>query len=145
MTVVASANGPVCIVTGGSRGIGRAIALALGKEGARVAVNYASSPDKAEEVAAEIAKLGGEAITIGCNVAKRDELDAMFKAVTDKWGSVDVLVNNAGITRDSLMMRMKPEQWQDVIDTNLSSVFYATQAATNNVQQTPTATRLFPA
>jgi len=130
MTVVASANGPVCIVTGGSRGIGRAIALALGKEGARVAVNYASSPDKAEEVAAEIAKLGGEAITVGCNVAKRDELEALFKAVTDKWGGVDVLVNNAGITRDSLMMRMKPEQWQDVIDTNLSSVFYATQAAT---------------
>lgn len=62
----------------------------------QVAVNYASSPDKAEEVAAEITKLGGEAITIGCNVAKRDELDAMFKAVTDKWGQVDVLVNNAG-------------------------------------------------
>jgi 3-oxoacyl-[acyl-carrier protein] reductase len=130
MTVVAAADGPVCIVTGGSRGIGRAIALALGKEGARVAVNYASSPDKAEEVAAEITKLGGEAITIGCNVAKRDELDAMFKAVTDKWGQVDVLVNNAGITRDSLIMRMKPEQWQDVIDTNLTSVFYSTQAAT---------------
>lgn len=64
---------------------------------AQVAVNYASSPDKAEEVAAEIAKLGGEAMTIGCNVAKREELDAMFKAVTDKWGQVDVLVNNAGV------------------------------------------------
>lgn len=62
----------------------------------QVAVNYASSPDKAEEVAAEITKLGGEAITIGCNVAKREELDAMFKTVTDKWGQVDVLVNNAG-------------------------------------------------
>jgi 3-oxoacyl-[acyl-carrier protein] reductase len=62
----------------------------------QVAVNYASSPDKAEEVAAEITKLGGEAITIGCNVAKREELDALFKAVTDKWGQVDVLVNNAG-------------------------------------------------
>lgn len=62
-----------------------------------MAVNYASSPDKAEEVAAEIQKLGGEAITIGCNVAKRDELDAMFKTVTDKWGQLDVLVNNAGL------------------------------------------------
>eukprot|EP00775_Hariotina_reticulata_P004765 gene4765-5015_t len=130
LTVVAAAEGPVCIVTGGSRGIGRAIALALGEKGCRVAVNYASSPDKAEEVAAEIVKLGGDAMTIGCNVAKRDELDKMFAAVAEKWGSLDVLVNNAGITRDSLMMRMKPDQWQDVIDTNLTSVFFATQAAT---------------
>jgi NAD(P)-dependent dehydrogenase (short-subunit alcohol dehydrogenase family) len=63
----------------------------------QVAVNYASSPDKAQEVAAEIEKLGGEAITVGCNVAKKEELDALFKAVTDKWGGVDVLVNNAGV------------------------------------------------
>eukprot|EP00878_Enallax_costatus_P003359 GHUV01003568.1.p1 GENE.GHUV01003568.1~~GHUV01003568.1.p1 ORF type:complete len:286 (+),score=98.46 GHUV01003568.1:186-1043(+) len=130
MTVVAAAEGPVCIVTGGSRGIGRAIALALGEKGCRVAVNYASSPAKAEEVAQEIISAGGDAITVGANVAKRDDLDAMFKTVTDKWGSLDVLVNNAGITRDSLMMRMKPEQWSEVIDTNLTSVFFATQAAT---------------
>eukprot|EP00879_Flechtneria_rotunda_P010497 GHRR01010973.1.p1 GENE.GHRR01010973.1~~GHRR01010973.1.p1 ORF type:complete len:285 (+),score=98.88 GHRR01010973.1:497-1351(+) len=130
LSVVAAANGPVAVVTGGSRGIGRAIALALGEKGCRVAVNYASSPDKAEEVAAEIIKLGGDAITVGCNVAKRDELDKLFSSVVDKWGSLDVLVNNAGITRDTLMMRMKPEQWNDVIDTNLSSVFFATQAAT---------------
>ncbi|KAF6254427.1 hypothetical protein COO60DRAFT_1622466 [Scenedesmus sp. NREL 46B-D3] len=130
MSVVAAADGPVCLVTGGSRGIGRAIALALGEKGCRVAVNYASSPDKAAEVAAEIIKSGGDAITIGANIAKKDELDKMIATVAEKWGSLDVLVNNAGITRDTLMMRMKPEQWTDVIDTNLTSVFYATQAAT---------------
>ncbi|KIY94509.1 hypothetical protein MNEG_13452, partial [Monoraphidium neglectum] len=86
---------PVCIVTGGSRGIGAAIALALGSSGARVVVNYASSPDKAEEVAAQIAAAGGEAITVKANVAKREELEALVKAATDKWGSLDVLVNNA--------------------------------------------------
>eukprot|EP00877_Chromochloris_zofingiensis_P014851 jgi/Chrzof1/961/Cz01g34370.t1_KAR1[v5.2] len=124
---------PVCVVTGASRGIGRAIALALGATGAKVAVNYSSSASKADEVAAEIAALGGEAITVAANVAKKDELEALFKTVVDKWGTVDVLVNNAGITRDTLMMRMKPEQWQDVIDTNLTSVFYATQAVTKTM------------
>lgn len=122
--------GPVCIVTGGSRGIGRAIALALGAQGARVAVNYSSSPDKAEEVAAQIKELGGDAFCVGANISKREDIERMFKEVTGKWGQVDVLVNNAGITRDTLIMRMKPEQWQDVIDTNLTSVFYTTQAAT---------------
>ena len=118
---------PVCLVTGASRGIGRAIALALGAQGATVAVNYSSSPDKAEEVAAEVRALGGDAMVVGANVADKAELDAMFKAVVDAYGTLDVLVNNAGITRDTLMARMKPEQWQSVIDTNLTSVFYATQ------------------
>lgn len=130
VATMASADGPVCVVTGASRGIGKAIALALGAGGAKVVVNYASSPDKAEEVAAEVVKVGGEAITFKANVASRQDIEALIKATVDKWGGVDVLVNNAGITRDTLMMRMKPDQWQDVIDTNLSSVFYATQAAT---------------
>jgi 3-oxoacyl-[acyl-carrier protein] reductase len=121
---------PVCIVTGGSRGIGRAIALALGAAGARVCVNYAASAAKAEETAREVEALGGEAIAVKADVSKRDELDALVKAAVDKWGTVDVLVNNAGITRDGLMMRMKPEAWNEVIDTNLSAVFFATQAAT---------------
>lgn len=126
----AAADKPVCLVTGASRGIGKAIALALGAQGARVAVNYAASSAAAEEVAAAIKAAGGDAIVVGANVAKRDEIERMFKEVTDKWGRVDVLVNNAGITRDTLMMRMKPEQWEDVISTNLSGVFYCTQAAT---------------
>lgn len=120
----------VAIVTGASRGIGRAIALSLGAAGCKVAVNYAASSGAAEEVAEQIIKLGGDAIVVGANCGKPDEIDALFKTVVDKWGTIDVLVNNAGITRDTLMMRMKPEQWQDVIDVNLSGVFYASQAAT---------------
>jgi 3-oxoacyl-[acyl-carrier protein] reductase len=120
----------VCIVTGASRGIGRAIALALGAAGCKVAVNYAASSAAADQVAADIVALGGEAIVVGANCGKLDEIERMFKEVTDKWGTVDVLVNNAGITRDTLVMRMKPEMWQEVIDVNLSGVFYTTQAAT---------------
>ncbi|PSC70932.1 3-oxoacyl-[acyl-carrier] reductase 4-like [Micractinium conductrix] len=120
----------VCVVTGASRGIGRAIALELGAAGCKVAVNYAGSKDKAEEVAHLIEQSGGEAITIGANMGKLEDIERLFKEVTDKWGTVDVLCNNAGITRDTLMMRMKPEQWQEVIDVNLTGVFYATQAAT---------------
>ena len=120
----------VAIVTGASRGIGRAIALSLGAAGCKVAVNYAASSGAAEEVAHAITELGGEAIVVGANCGKADEIETLMKNVVDKWGTVDVLVNNAGITRDTLMMRMKPEQWQEVIDVNLSGVFYATQAAT---------------
>lgn len=116
-------------MTGASRGIGRAIALELAKSGARVVVNYASSAGAAEEVAQLITAAGSEALIVKANVGKREEIEAMFKEVTDKWGRVDVLVNNAGITRDTLIMRMKPEQWQDVIDTNLTGVFYCTQNA----------------
>jgi len=120
----------VAIVTGASRGIGRAIALALGAAGCKVAVNYSASSGAAEEVAQQIVALGGDAIVVAANCGKKEEIDSMFTAVMDTWGTVDVLVNNAGITRDTLMMRMKPEQWQDVIDVNLSGVFYASQAAT---------------
>lgn len=117
-------------MTGASRGIGRAIALSLGASGAKVAVNYASSSAAAEEVAEAIKAAGGDAIVIGANVANREEIEKMISEVTGKWGRLDVLVNNAGITKDTLMMRMKPDQWDAVINTNLSSVFYATQAAT---------------
>lgn len=120
----------VAVVTGSSRGIGRATALALGAVGCKVVVNYSSSPEKAEEVAHEIEALGGEAIVVGANLGKREEIEKLIKAASDKWGALDILVNNAGITRDTLMARMKPEMWQDVIDVNLSGVFYATQAAT---------------
>mmetsp|Transcript_7108 Transcript_7108/g.12211 ORF Transcript_7108/g.12211 Transcript_7108/m.12211 type:complete len:285 (-) Transcript_7108:262-1116(-) len=127
--VQASAEKPVAVVTGSSRGIGRAIALALAKEGARVVVNYAGNQAAADEVAHIITEMGGEALVVGASVGKREDIDRMFKEVTAKWGRVDVLVNNAGITRDGLMMRMKPEQWQEVMDTNLSGVFYCSQNA----------------
>lgn len=121
--------GQVAIVTGASRGIGRAIALALSAEGAKVAVNYASSSGAADAVVAEIADGGGEAIALQADVSKADQVDALFAAVMEKWGRVDVLVNNAGITRDTLLLRMKPEDWQAVIDLNLTGVFLCTRAA----------------
>ena len=121
-------TGKVAIVTGASRGIGRATALAMAAEGANVVVNYASSSGAAEEVVAEIAGAGGKAHAFQADVSKVDEVDAMVKDVKDKLGSIDLLVNNAGITRDTLLMRMKPEDWQAVIDLNLTGVFLSTRA-----------------
>jgi len=121
---------PVVIVTGASRGIGKAIALALGKAGCKVLVNYARSSKEAEDVAKAIEAAGGEAITFGGDVSKEADVESMMKAALNKWGTIDVLVNNAGITRDTLLMRMKKSQWQDVIDLNLTGVFLCTQAAT---------------
>jgi 3-oxoacyl-[acyl-carrier protein] reductase len=126
----AEASGPVCVVTGASRGIGAAIALALGQQGARVVVNYAASEGPANEVCEKIKAAGGDAIAVKANVAVPEDVDALFKATMDKFGEVNVLVNNAGITRDTLMMRMKLQQWQEVIDLNLTGVFLCTQAAT---------------
>ncbi|WOL14353.1 3-oxoacyl-[acyl-carrier-protein] reductase 4 [Canna indica] len=120
---------PVVIVTGASRGIGKAIALTLGKAGCKVLVNYARSSKEAEEVSKEIEESGGQAITFGGDVAKEADVESMIKTAVDAWGTVDILVNNAGITRDTLLMRMKKSQWQEVIDLNLTGVFLCTQAA----------------
>jgi len=121
-------SGKVCLVTGASRGLGRAIALDLGKQGCKMVINYASSEGPALEVVEEIKKNGGDAIAVKANCADIDEIDVMFKTAVEEYGTVDVLVNNAGITKDTLVMRMKPQQWQDVIDINLSGVFYCTKA-----------------
>jgi len=123
-------DAPVVIVTGASRGIGKAVALALGKARCKVLVNYARSSKEAEDVAKAIEAAGGEAITFGGDVSKEADVESMMKAALNKWGTIDVLVNNAGITRDTLLMRMKKSQWQDVIDLNLTGVFLCTQAAT---------------
>ncbi|KAH9308182.1 hypothetical protein KI387_036093, partial [Taxus chinensis] len=120
---------PVAVVTGSSRGIGKAIALALGRAGCKVLVNYARSSKEAEDVSREIEDSGGSALIYGADVSKEADVEAMFKTVVDSWGTVDILINNAGITRDTLMMRMKKSQWQDVIDLNLTGVFLCTQAA----------------
>lgn len=122
-------DSPVVVVTGASRGIGRAIALSLGKAGCKVLVNYARSSQEAEDVSKEIEACGGQALTFGGDVSKEADVEAMIKTAVDAWGTIDVLINNAGITRDGLLTRMKKSQWQDVIDLNLTGVFLCTQAA----------------
>lgn len=121
-------RGKVAIVTGASRGIGRATALALATEGANVVVNYASSQTAADQVVADITAMGSQAIALPGDVSKADQVDALINAAMDKWGQIDVLVNNAGITRDTLLLRMKLEEWQAVIDLNLTGVFLCTKA-----------------
>lgn len=120
----------VALVTGASRGIGRSIALQLAEEGYNVAVNYAGNKEKAEEVVNQIKEKGVEAFAIQANVSNPDEVKAMIKEIVNQFGSVDVLVNNAGITRDNLLMRMKEQEWDDVIDTNLKGVFNCIQKVT---------------
>ncbi|MFC4617311.1 3-oxoacyl-[acyl-carrier-protein] reductase [Camelliibacillus cellulosilyticus] len=122
-------KGKTALVTGASRGIGRAIALSLGKAGARVAVNFAGNEALAQEVVEEIKAAGSEAFAIQCDVSDGQMVQNMIKTVVETFGALDILVNNAGITRDNLLMRMKEEDWDAVIDTNLKSVFHATKAA----------------
>ncbi|MEB3272557.1 MAG: 3-oxoacyl-[acyl-carrier-protein] reductase [Prochlorothrix sp.] len=122
-------NEKVALVTGASRGIGRAIALALAEEGAKVVINYASSSGAADEVVAKIEAAGGEAIAVQADVSEEEQVERLFKAAIDRWGRVDVLVNNAGITRDTLLMRMKTPDWQAVINLNLTGVFLCSRAA----------------
>lgn len=118
----------VAIITGASRGIGRAIALQLATEGAKVVVNYASSSTAAQQVVDEITAGGGSAIALQADVSQAEQVDTLLNAVLEKWSRVDILVNNAGITRDTLLLRMKPEDWQAVIDLNLTGVFLCTRA-----------------
>ncbi|RGS74737.1 3-oxoacyl-[acyl-carrier-protein] reductase [Mitsuokella sp. AF21-1AC] len=121
-------DGKVALVTGASRGIGRAIALRLASEGAKVAINYAGNQQAAEEVKHEIESAGGEALLVKANVADAQAVEAMVASVVEAFGTIDILVNNAGITRDGLLMRMKDEDFDAVIDTNLKGVFYCTKA-----------------
>lgn len=123
------------LVTGASRGIGRSIALQLAEEGYNVAVNYAGNKDKAEAVVAEIKDKGVEAFAIQADVANPDEVKDMIQEVVKHFGSLDVLVNNAGITRDNLLMRMKEQEWDDVINTNLKGVFNCIQKATRQMMK----------
>ncbi|VAI38710.1 unnamed protein product [Triticum turgidum subsp. durum] len=129
MDGLAQPQAQVAVVTGASRGIGRAIAVALGKAGCKVIVNYAKSGMEAEEVRREIEESGGTAITFSADVSIEAEVETMMRAAIDTWGTLDVLVNNAGITRDALLMRMKRAQWQEVVDVNLTGVYLCAQAA----------------
>jgi 3-oxoacyl-[acyl-carrier protein] reductase len=123
-------QGKVALVTGASRGIGRAIALELARQGAKVAVNYAGSEAKANEVVEEIKKMGQEAVAIQADVSSAEAVERMVKTVLEQFGRIDILVNNAGITRDNLLMRMKEEEWDQVINTNLKGVFHCIKAVT---------------
>ncbi|MCD7033813.1 3-oxoacyl-[acyl-carrier-protein] reductase [Metabacillus sp. GX 13764] len=125
----------IALVTGGSRGIGRAIALDLAKHGAKVAVNYAGSEAKANETVEMIKAAGGEAFSVKADVSDSEAVKDMLKEVTDRFGGIDILVNNAGITRDNLLMRMKEDEWNDVINTNLKGVFLCTKAVTRQMMK----------
>ncbi|MEH6946315.1 3-oxoacyl-[acyl-carrier-protein] reductase [Bacillus sp. JJ634] len=128
-------EGKKVLVTGASRGIGREIALELARLGADVAVNYAGSEAKANEVVDEIKALGREAMAIQCDVANSESVAEMVKATIEQFGRLDILVNNAGITRDNLLMRMKESEWDDVINTNLKGVFLCTKAVTRQMMK----------
>ena len=119
----------VAIVTGASRGIGRAIAIELAQEGAKVALNYVSSDDRAQGVADEIASFGGTCMLMKANVAHPHEARAMVKRAAEQFGRLDILVNNAGITRDKSLRKMTDEDWLEVVQANLNAVFFCTSAA----------------
>jgi 3-oxoacyl-[acyl-carrier protein] reductase len=121
-------EGKVAIVTGGGRGIGRAIAAVLAAEGAKVAVNYSRSAEAAAQTVAQIRKAGGTAMAAQADVASADEIAALVTQVVEEFGQVDILVNNAGITRDKLLLRMSEEDWDAVLDTNLKGAFLCIKA-----------------
>ena len=122
-------DGKRALVTGASRGIGKAVALRLAAEGAKVAVNYNSNKTLAEAVASEITNAGGEALLIQADVSQSDQVEAMVQQMADTWEGLDILVNNAGVTRDNLIMRMTEEEWDTVLGTNLKGAFLCTRAA----------------
>ncbi|WP_019424937.1 3-oxoacyl-[acyl-carrier-protein] reductase [Paenibacillus sp. OSY-SE] len=127
---MSSLEGKVALVTGASRGIGRAIALSLAEAGADVVVNYAGSEAAANDTAAAIEVLGRKALTVKANVGKAEEAEQLVKTTLEQMGRIDILVNNAGITRDNLIMRMKEEEFDQVIETNLKGVFNCIKSVT---------------
>ena len=122
-------NGSVALVTGASGGIGRAVASVLARSGAKVGLHYLSRSDAAAELEASIIAAGGEAAIFGGDVSDPDQASSIVRGVTERWGRIDILVNNAGITRDSLMLRMSPEAWDDVLSVNLRGAFLCTKQA----------------
>jgi 3-oxoacyl-[acyl-carrier protein] reductase len=128
-------EGEVALVTGASRGIGRAIALELARMGAMVAVNYKGSEEKAQEVVQAIIETGGKAIAVKADVALSAEVAEMLKTVEKELGPVSILINNAGITKDNLLMRMKEEDWDSVLETNLKGVFNCTKAVIRSMMK----------
>ena len=128
-------EGKSAIVTGASRGIGKDIAIYLANEGAKVVVNYSGSKEKAEAVVEEIKARGGVAFAAQANIDQADDVQRLVKQTLEVFGSIDILVNNAGITRDNLIMRMKEQEWDDVLNTNLKGVFLCTKAVTRQMMK----------
>jgi len=128
-------DGKTAVVTGASRGIGRAVALQLAKEGANVVVNFSGSEQKAAQVVEEIQGLGAQAIAVQANISDSESVQQLMNASLEQFGSIDILVNNAGITRDNLLMRMKEDEWDDVINTNLKGVFLCTKVVTRQMMK----------
>jgi len=133
MTMSKSMEGQTALVTGASRGIGKSIAIALAKEGAEVIINYSSSLENAKKVVSEINSFGGKAYPLQADISNENSVNELIKAVLSKNKKIDVLVNNAGITKDGLLMRMKTDDWQRVLDLNLSGVFYCTRAVSRQM------------
>jgi 3-oxoacyl-[acyl-carrier protein] reductase len=125
----------IAIVTGSSRGVGRAVALGYGKEGAKVVVNYSSSEKAAGEVVDEIKRMGSEAIAVKADVAQRAEVEALVTATIEAFGRLDILVNNAGFTRPAMMVKMTEEQWDQVLDIHLKGAFLCAQAAARHMKE----------
>ncbi|GAA0612527.1 3-oxoacyl-[acyl-carrier-protein] reductase [Virgibacillus siamensis] len=128
-------KGKSALVTGASRGIGRSIALELAKQGANVAINFAGNEAKAQSVVEEIEQLGVKSFKVQADVANGDQAKAMVKEVANEFGSLDILINNAGVTRDNLLMRMKEEEFDQVINTNLKGVFQCTKAVARQMMK----------
>jgi len=129
MSNTESLSGKVALITGASRGIGKEIALELSRLGAEVFINYSSCDEKGEEVVNSIENSGGKAHKLKFDVSREDSVSSAFEKIIKINGSIDILINNAGITRDGLLMRMKSEQWDDVLNTNLKGVFLCTKYA----------------
>ena len=123
----------IALVTGSSRGVGRAIALAYAREGAGVMVNYTSNEKAAKEVVEAIQKMGSQAVAVKADVAKKVEAEALVKATVDRFGGIDILVNNAGFTRPAMMTKMTEQQWDEVVDLHLKGAFLCTQAAAQHM------------
>ncbi|MFB0520676.1 MAG: SDR family NAD(P)-dependent oxidoreductase, partial [Desulfatiglandales bacterium] len=128
-------KGKVALITGSSRGVGRAVALAYAREGASVVVNYASNKNAAGEVVAAIKEMGSRAIAFRADVAKAAEAEALVQNTIEQFGGLDILVNNAGFSRPAMLLRMSEEQWDQVLDVHLKGTFFCTQFAARHMAQ----------
>jgi 3-oxoacyl-[acyl-carrier protein] reductase len=128
-------TGKVALVTGGSKGIGKAIAIRLAEKGVKVAINYNSSEDAAENLVKTIRESGGMALKVRADVSKLAQVKAMISNISNEWGGVNILVNNAGIIDDRLLVRMSDDSWQRVIDVNLNGTFYTTRSVLKDMMR----------